>query len=652
MTDIPASAEALTERSRRSLAAAKEVLDRIEQARGPLTQQNVLRPLNDLMVELANVATEAGLLAEVHPELKLREAAEGAAREVEKFRTDLNLNRPLYQALTALDLESLDPLARETVELVRRDMRRAGVELDDGQRQRVRQLQDEMVLLGQEFARNIRDDVRTIELSGPEETEGLPPDYIQSHPAGTDGKIRITTNYPDHIPFMAYARSGRARKALQFEFLNRAVPRNLEGLRDILARRQELATLLGYPHWADFFLEDKMSGSSANVKRFLDQLRQVAAAAGQAEKAELLQRKQGDEPGAKTIGDWESTYYIERIKAERFHFDARAVRPYFEYRAVRQAILDLSSELFGLSFMPVTNWEAWHPDVETFDVTVDGESMGRISLDMHPREGKYKHAACFPLRLGVGGKQTPHIVLVCNLPDPKAQAGPALMAHSEVVTFFHEFGHLVHGIISGRVPWVRLAFVREWDFVEAPSQFLEEWIYDFDVLRRFARHVETGETIPAELVERLRAARDFGRALTVRRQAFLSALSLTLHELNAQGLDTTEVVFDLARQYSPVEISPGTHLEASFGHLEGYTAAYYTYMWSLVIAKDLHSAFREGLMDTRQARRYRDLILKPGGSKPAAQLVEDFLGRPYSFDAFQNWLAPRTPSPVGVSSSD
>lgn len=226
------------------------------------------------------------------------------------------------------------------------------------------------------------------------------------------------------------------------------------------------------------------------------------------------------------------------------------------------------------------------------------------------------------------------------------------MAHSEVVTFFHEFGHLVHGIVSGRVPWVRLAFVREWDFVEAPSQFLEEWIYDFDVLRRFARHVETGETIPAELVERLRAARDFGRALTVRRQAFLSAVSLTLHELSAQDLDTTKVTFDLARQYSPYEISPGTHLEASFGHLDGYTAAYYTYMWSLVIAKDLHSAFREGLMDTREARRYRDLILKPGGSKPAAQLVEDFLGRPYSFDAFQRWLAPRAPSPVGVSGSD
>jgi thimet oligopeptidase len=262
---------------------------------------------------------------------------------------------------------------------------------------------------------------------------------------------------------------------------------------------------------------------------------------------------------------------------------------------------------------------------------------------MFPREGKYKHAACFTLRRGIGGRQDPHGVLVCNFPDPSVQL-PALMDHSEVVTFFHEFGHLIHVIMEGRVPWVRLTRVNEWDFIEAPSQFLEEWIYDYEVLRRFARHIETGAPIPEQLVRRMREARDFARAVFVQRQLWLSAISLYLHDKDPRGLDPTKVVFDLAAKYSPTKQDEGTHLEASFGHLEGYTALYYTYMLSLVVAKDFLTAFRDGLMDTAQARRYRDLILAPGGTKPAPQLARDFLGRDYSFDAFRRWLSPRETS--------
>jgi len=307
---------------------------------------------------------------------------------------------------------------------------------------------------------------------------------------------------------------------------------------------------------------------------------------------------------------------------------------------VRQAILDLASELFALSFTPV-DVTLWHPSVETFDVAVDGVGMGRISLDMFPRDGKFKHAACFTFVPGIGGKRKPHSVLVCNFPDPSAQPGPALMQHSEVVTFFHEFGHLVHNIVRGDIPWVRLGGVAEWDFVEAPSQFLEEWIFDYGVLRRFARHVETGTIIPEALVERLRDARDFGRATGVQRQLMLAAIALRLHDREARGLDSTAVVFETAKEFSPIVMPEGTAFQAAFGHLEGYTALYYTYMWSLVIAKDLQSAFTQGLMDPVQAKRYRDLVLAPGGTKPAAELVRDFLGRPYGFESFRSWLAPR-----------
>jgi thimet oligopeptidase len=218
---------------------------------------------------------------------------------------------------------------------------------------------------------------------------------------------------------------------------------------------------------------------------------------------------------------------------------------------------------------------------------------------------------------------------------------PALMNHSEVVTFFHEFGHLMHVIMEGRVRWVRLTRVNEWDFIEAPSTFLEEWIYDYNVLRRFAKHIETGAPISEQLVQRLRGARDFGRAVNTQRQLWLAAISLYLHDRDPRGLDTTRTVFELAEKYSPTLQLEDTHMEASFGHLEGYTALYLTYENSRACARDMLTLFTSGLMDPRQTRRYRDLILAPGGTKPARELLRDFLGRDFSFEAYRQWLAPK-----------
>ena len=642
MTTVMPAVDELVVRNRDRLDRAAQIQEALESLPPPYTRETVLEPLNDLMLELANVGSESSLLAEVHPELGVREAAERAAQDAEKFGTNLAQSRPIYEALGGIDPTTLDPAALRALTLTRQDMKRSGVELDDATRERVRTLREELVLIEQEFARNYRDDVRSIELEDASELAGLPPDYVQSHQPDPDDKIRITTNYPDLIPFMAYARSSRARRALSFVNLNRCVPRNLELLREMLAKRHALARLLGYASWADYVTEDKMTGSASAAWEFIARAYDATRAGVTAEMAELLAAKRKDDPSARELGSWDLAYYVEQVKRERFSYDSREMRPYFEYRAVRQAILDLNSELFNIEFRPI-EMELWHPSVETFEVLVDREPRGRISLDMFPREGKYKHAACFTLRRGVGGKQDPHGVLVCNFPDPEVTK-PALMNHSEVVTYFHEFGHLIHVIMEGRVPWVRLGRLNEWDFIEAPSQFLEEWIYDYEVLRRFARHIETGAAIPPELVTRMREARDFARAVLVQRQLWLSAISLYLHDKDPRDLDPTTVVFDLAERYSPTKQDPGTHLEASFGHLEGYTALYYTYMLSLTVAKDFHTKFTNGLMDVAQARRYRDCILAPGGTKPARELARDFLGREFNFAAFERWLSPKEPA--------
>jgi thimet oligopeptidase len=304
---------------------------------------------------------------------------------------------------------------------------------------------------------------------------------------------------------------------------------------------------------------------------------------------------------------------------------------------VRAGLLDVTARLFGVEYRARQDLPTWHEDVAGYDVVMDGELRGRIYLDLHPREGKYKHAAQFDLRPGVVDRQLPEGVLVCNF-------SRGVMEHGDVVTLFHEFGHLMHHVLGGRQRLARFTGVAtEWDFVEAPSQLLEEWAWDPEVVRGFAVDAD-GEPIPAELVERMRAARDFGAGYFVTTQSFYAALAYRLHRDLPE--DTTAMVRDLQDRYDVFSYLPDTHFQAAFGHLAGYTSAYYTYLWSLVIAKDLFSAFDPGnLLDGKIAARYRDAILVPGGSADAADLVQNFLDRPFAFDAFEAWLA-RAPRPV------
>jgi thimet oligopeptidase len=637
----PITAERLETRNRDRLARADALLRRLEKGDAPHTKDSVITPLNDFQIELSNLASECGIYIAMHPEPEVQQLAEKLQREAVDLGQRQLQSRALYDALGATLAPSLDAVDRRLVDLVRSDMRRAGVELDPAARERARALRAELTRLGQDHARNIRGDTRHIALEGPQELDGLPADYIATHQPGPDGVIRISTNPPDHQPFMTYARSDRARKALQTAYLERA-PQNVEVLAALTRTRHDLARLLGYPTWAHYNVEDRMVRTPEALERFFAELDDASRDAAEAEVAVLLEEKRIDQPGATAVGDWEWQYYLNRVKAKRFHFDAQEVRPYLEYGRVRQPILDLNAELFGMTFTPVVHEERWHPSVESFDVTIDGEPAGRVSLDMHPRQGKNKWAFNAPLRSAVGGKQDGHGVLNCNFPDPGTLSGPALMEHAHVVTYFHEFGHLVHGLARRAVPYVRMSRT-EGDFMEAPSTFLEDWIFDYNVLTRFTTHVDTGEPIPAELVERLRAARNFGRAIRTRQMLARSRLSLALHDGTRPGADPRALEQETNDRYGLFERIPDTASPASWEHMNGdhYSAAYYTYLWSQTIAADLHTPFEGDLMNTAISLRYRDKILAPGGTKPAAELVQDFLGRPYDLRAFKEWVAGR-----------
>ena len=628
---------AYNEEWRTGLARAREMFDSLQVSAAPRTVATVLEPLNDLELVLYQGQAWASLMSNVHPDPEYRPAAEEAEQAFSSLGTEISLSWPLYEALLAVDVAGEDQATRYYHQTTVRDFQRAGVDRDSLAMARIKELQDELVLIGQQFGRNIREDVRSIKLDSLGELAGLPPDYIAAHQPDEDGKITITTDYPDYLPFNTYAESDARRLELYLEFRNRGYPQNLEVLDRMIARRHELANLLGFETYADYITADKMIGSAQAAGEFIDRVTQVAAPAAASDYAALLARLKLTDPASIIVGDWQKGYLAELVQREQYSFDSQEARQYFPYDKVRDGLFALTGSLFGLTYRPVAA-QVWHPAVESYEVYSGDQLLGRFHLDMHPRDGKYQHAAAFQIMPGVTGRQVPEAALVCNFPGGDGSSG--LMGHDQVGTFFHEFGHLLHHILGGyNQRWVAQSGIEtEWDFVEAPSQLLEEWSWDLAALQTFARN-EAGETIPAELVAAMNAARNFGNGLNTQHQMYYAAVSLNFYNRDPAELNTSELQADLMNRYSPFDYVEGTNLHCNFGHLDGYSAIYYTYMWSLVIAKDMFSLFEDaGLMDREVARRYRRTILEPGGTKPAAQLVRDFLGRDYSFDAFAKWL--------------
>jgi thimet oligopeptidase len=624
----------LTSRTTDELARARVLVEALKADR-PTRVVDVLDRWNDVNLALGNALAAAGLLQQVHPEAVVREQAERAEVEASRLVTDLSLDRDLYDLMTVDAADSgvceLDHDAARVRDLTVRDFRRSGVDREPAVRDRVRRLNERLTELGQTFQRNIRDDDATVRLR-PEQLDGLPADWVERHPLGDDGLVEISLDYPDVFPMLQFATDRDARVAVHVAFLNRGWPANDEVLTELLALRHELATLLGYDGWPAYDAEVKMIKSGEAIESFVDKISKAAEASAIRDRDLLLQRIRQDRPDAEVLDPADSTRYLEILRQERHGVDAQQVRRYFSFDRVRQGLLDVTGRLFGLSWTPVEA-PVWHDDVTSYDVSLGERYLGRIHLDLHPRANKYNHAAQFTLADGVTGRQLPEGVLVCNFPR-------GLMEHSDVVVLFHEFGHLIHHLLGGDQRWVRFSGVAtEWDFVEAPSQLLEEWAWDAGVLQEFAVD-EDGEPISADLVSRMRDADDFAKGLQARTQMYYAAVSYRFHrDVPADGDALVALSRALQEEYSMLVPFDDTHFYAGFGHLEGYSSGYYTYMWSLVIAKDLFSAFDpDDLFAGEVATRYRDRVLAPGGRKEAADLVEDFLGRPYGFDAFADWL--------------
>ncbi len=631
------SAEALTAWVSTRLAAHEGALAALLAVGGPRTPENTLRLYDAAIEHLSLAGSQAGVLNSVAADKAVRDQAQIESQRVSQAGSALSLNRGVYEALAAMNIDHCNPATKHYVERTLLGYRLAGVDKDDATRAHLQSLHEKATRLSLDFSRNIQEGGKTITATT-EELAGLPADYVSRHQVGPDGTVTITTDQPDMQPVMTFASSAALRHRMFLAYNTRAYPQNKTILEQLLATRQEIADVLGFRSWADLATADQMMGSAANARVFLAKLDESSREGGRREHNMILEFAREREPGLKEIDMTSRGYWYEQYRRSAFNFDSQSVRPYFPYAQVEAGILETAARLFKVEFKP-SDGRGWDPAVSVFDVFEDGKRVGRFYLDMHPREGKDKWFSAAPVVTGVRGRYLPEAALICNFPGGEA-GDPGLMQYNDVVTFFHEFGHLMHAILGGRTEWAGISgFATEGDFIEVPSQMLEEFFRDESLLQSFGKHYETGEPLPSEIIRKMKAASSFGRADGMRTQIYYTTLSLDLHDQDPAKIDLDAVIKELYTKFQPWIWIDGNRMYASFGHLTGYSSNYYTYAFDKVIALDFFAQFDpDNLLDGDAGSRYRKTVLEQGGSKPGRQMVQDFLGRDEDFAAFSTWI--------------
>jgi len=612
----------------KTMAQARAAFTAIEQDSMPATLQRVYGAYDAMSINLQAIE-HVWYLSAVHPDLEIQAAAEECINVISDFSAAIDLSPKFYQRVASIDLQHVSDPERLMVKKKLIEFRKAGVDQDQAIRDKVRALKAEITELGNEFDKNIRTDKRYVDTT-PAQLAGLPQDFLDEHPADEQGIVSISTDYPDYFPVLKYATNDDLRYRLFVAAKSIATPANNAILKSLIAKRHELATLLDYDSYAALAMDGLMAASPQTVEKFLSELGSAVKEPSSKDMAKLLARLRQVDPQAKQVEAWQVDWLSNLLQEEVFALDAREIRTYFEFDNVQAGIFELTEYMFGVQIIP---WHAqtWHPDVTAWEIREQGKPIGRFYLDMHPRENKYRHAAHWTLRTGLKDGQLPMSGMAMNFPD-------GLMEHRQVETFLHEFGHLLHNMFSGTQQWLAISgMTMERDFVEAPSQMLEDWAWDYDTLREFAVN-DKGQAISRKLVSRMKAARHFGEAANTAGQLFYANLSLNYYNREPDSFKLLPLLKALQAQYSPYPYVEGTHFYNNFGHLNGYSSNYYIYQWSQAISADLLSRFSDGLRNPVIARAYRQQVLAPAGSKPASELVKSFLGRPFTLSTYITYL--------------
>ncbi len=623
---------------------ANTQLNTILTVKADRTFENTLQPLDDLYATLETVWAPAYLLANVSGDQAIRDAGLAASEKMSQFITELSLNESLYQVVNdyakSSDANTLKGYKKRYLDETLLGFQRSGFGQSKESRDQIKLIQNEITALSLEFNKTIGE-VNDFLVLSYDDLNGLPESYKEARKQA-DGQYKIDVTYPSYIPFMTLAESDELRKQLFALFKNRAYPKNVDVLDQLLKKRHQLVQLLGYQTYAEYMTEIRMAKNPKTVWKFEKKLHKKVLKKAKQDVA-LMAKIKSNRLGKKvrTIEAWESDFYENKVKKDYFNLDSEELKPYFEFNSVTQGLFDIYQTLFGIYFQDVVGASTWHDDVlmyEVFDKQTNN-IIGEFYLDMFPRDNKYSHAAAFSIVQGKEYKNTyqkPVYALVCNFPKPSTTT-PSLLSHREVETYFHEFGHLLHGILTTSKLMAFSGTSVKRDFVEAPSQMLENWAWKKESLVLFAKHYQTGETIPDDLINKMIAAKNVNSGTKNLQQIYYALLDFTLHDgfepNNPQS--STDLVEQLQNELTLYPYVEGTHFQASFGHLVGYAASYYGYKWSEVYAADMFSVFEsEGMLNQSTGARYRRHILEPGGTKDPLNLVESFLGRKPNNKAF------------------
>ena len=605
---------------------------------GRRTAANTLRRWDDAGDHLFRASQFAYLMLNLHPDAAVRGAGQEGHQRAESMQHRIYTNRDYQVAITGIQLQGANPEVRRYVALELQSFKLQGAGLDSSARARLHELRDRATAFEVRFGRNIAEDTTHLQLTDVE-LAGLPQPWIQAHQRTADGKVILGMSYPDLFPALTYASNPTTRRVVMRAFANRGWPANVPVLDSLLRLRWDIAHRLGYQNWAEENIAQHMVPTSDSASAFIESIRARSASAVNTTLARYLVALRTENPDVTQfrVSDW--FHAPELVRRTDFDVDGRLVSEYFPADAVRRGVLAVAARLFTLQFREV-NVPVWDPSVTAYEVWDHRALRGRIYLDLSPRQNKYDHAAMAGLRRGIRGRELPQGVLMTNLPAVDG-THPGLMEFDDVVTLFHEFGHLLHWLYAAS-DWGGLSWPVEQDFIEAPSQLFEEWVTQPDVLRMFARNYRTGEPIPVDLVRRLHQAIEFNRALSWTFQDASAALSLELHRRNPDSLDVEGFSRQLWNHFMPAPMPNDMYFATSFDHLgdPNYSATYYTYIWSKALAKDLWTGFdHANPFAPSPAARYRDLVLKPGGTLPAGELLRHFLGRSWRMNAWEEWMA-------------
>ncbi|XP_062269409.1 neurolysin, mitochondrial [Platichthys flesus] len=612
-----------------------------------VTVENTLKALANVKLDYASSRHVLDFPQYVCPSKEVRSASTEADKKLSEFDVEISMREDVFKRITALQRKFQDDVSPEEKRFIDRLVtlgKRRGLHLSKDIQEEIKRISKLISELSIEFNQNLNED-NTFLVFSERELGGLADSYLNGLEKTANGKYKVTLEYPHYFPLMKRCHNPETRRKMETAFHSRCKEVNTAILEQLIQLRAKVADLLGYSSHANYVLEMNMAKNAGNVSDFLDTFYETLKPIGIKERKFILALKKREclMKGYNFDGQinaWDMPYYMNQVEQGKFAVNKDKLIEYFPLDVVTEGLFGIYQELLGLKFTEVEHANVWHENIKLYSVhdTETGEEIGQFYLDLHPRGGKYGHAACFGLQPGCRGpdgkRRLPVAAMVANFTKPR-KGCPSLLQHHEVETYFHEFGHVMHELCSKTTFAEFSGTLVETDFVEVPSQMLENWVWEKEPLKRMSRHYKDGSAIPDNLLDKLIASRVANTGLMNLRQVVLSKVDQLLH--TSPCADTAEVFAKHCQEILGVPATPGTNMTASFSHLAGgYDGQYYSYLWSEVYSMDIFfSRFKkEGILNPKVGKEYRRVILETGGSVDGMDMLESYLGRAPCQDAF------------------